>query len=101
MPDHGLMRMSAALIPPPPVLEDLAAVVRSVRGHETQLEAVPADLMRMPLGNFGNVGLTDRMALPELATDADVADAAVFLTSDRARAITGQSLLVNAGELMR
>ncbi|MFF0159928.1 SDR family oxidoreductase [Streptomyces sp. NPDC005263] len=45
--------------------------------------------------------LTERMALPELASDADVADAAVFLTSDRARAITGQSLLVNAGELMR
>ncbi|WP_328327664.1 MULTISPECIES: SDR family oxidoreductase [unclassified Streptomyces] len=45
--------------------------------------------------------LTDRMALPELATDGDVADAAIFLASDRARAITGQSLLVNAGELMR
>ncbi|MEV6481284.1 SDR family oxidoreductase [Streptomyces sp. NPDC051576] len=45
--------------------------------------------------------LTDRMALPELATDGDVADAAVFLASERARAITGQSLLVNAGELMR
>jgi NAD(P)-dependent dehydrogenase (short-subunit alcohol dehydrogenase family) len=45
--------------------------------------------------------LTDRMALPDLATDGDVADAAVFLASDRARAITGQSLLVNAGELMR
>ncbi|BCL21129.1 SDR family oxidoreductase [Streptomyces tuirus] len=45
--------------------------------------------------------LTERMALPELATDADVADAAVFLASDRARSITGQSLLVNAGELMR
>ncbi|MGC0331320.1 NAD(P)-dependent dehydrogenase (short-subunit alcohol dehydrogenase family) [Streptomyces sp. SAI-170] len=45
--------------------------------------------------------LTDRMALPDLATDADVADAAAFLVSDRARAITGQSLLVNAGELMR
>ncbi|MGW1806513.1 SDR family oxidoreductase [Streptomyces sp. NPDC002078] len=45
--------------------------------------------------------LTERMALPELATDGDVADAAVFLSSDRARAITGQSLLVNAGELMR
>ncbi|MEU0216270.1 SDR family oxidoreductase [Streptomyces sp. NPDC006265] len=45
--------------------------------------------------------LTGRVALPELATDADVADAAVFLASDRARAITGQSLLVNAGELMR
>ncbi|OXS35099.1 SDR family oxidoreductase [Streptomyces sp. XY006] len=45
--------------------------------------------------------LTERVALPELAADADVADAAVFLASDRARAITGQSLLVNAGELMR
>ncbi|MEU2439428.1 SDR family oxidoreductase [Streptomyces rubradiris] len=45
--------------------------------------------------------LTGRMALPEPATDGDVAEAAVFLASDRARAITGQSLLVNAGELMR
>ncbi|MEZ0069116.1 NAD(P)-dependent dehydrogenase (short-subunit alcohol dehydrogenase family) [Streptacidiphilus sp. MAP12-20] len=45
--------------------------------------------------------LTSRMALPELATDGDVAEAAIFLASDRARAITGQSLLVNAGELMR
>jgi len=45
--------------------------------------------------------LNERMALPELATDGDVADAALFLASDRARAITGQSLLVNAGELMR
>ncbi|KOV97562.1 short-chain dehydrogenase [Streptomyces sp. NRRL B-1140] len=45
--------------------------------------------------------LTERMALPELATDADVADAVAFLASDRARSITGQSLLVNAGELMR
>ncbi|MBW5423561.1 SDR family oxidoreductase [Streptomyces sp. BG9H] len=45
--------------------------------------------------------LVSRMALPELATDGDVADAVVFLASERARAITGQSLLVNAGELMR
>ncbi|MFE0644320.1 SDR family oxidoreductase [Streptomyces sp. NPDC058877] len=45
--------------------------------------------------------LTARMALPELATDGDVAEAVLFLASDRARAITGQSLLVNAGELMR
>ncbi|MFF1378645.1 SDR family oxidoreductase [Streptomyces sp. NPDC058308] len=45
--------------------------------------------------------LASRMALPDLATDGDVADAVVFLASDRARSITGQSLLVNAGELMR
>ncbi|MER7173537.1 SDR family oxidoreductase [Streptomyces mesophilus] len=45
--------------------------------------------------------LTSRMALPDLATDGDVADACVFFASDRARAITGQQLLVNAGEIMR
>ncbi len=45
--------------------------------------------------------LTSRVALPDLATDADVADAVAFLASPRSRAITGQSLLVNAGELMR
>ncbi|MFD7629711.1 SDR family oxidoreductase [Streptomyces sp. NPDC059851] len=45
--------------------------------------------------------LAARTALPDLATDGDVADAVAFLASDRARAITGQSLLVNAGELMR
>ncbi|MFG2603947.1 SDR family oxidoreductase [Streptomyces sp. NPDC048514] len=58
-----------------------------------QTEGVPEDEV---LGR-----LTERMALPELATDGDVADAVVFLASDRARAITGQQLLVNAGELMR
>ncbi|GAA3803298.1 SDR family oxidoreductase [Streptomyces coacervatus] len=58
-----------------------------------QTEGVPeADVLQR---------LTSRMALPDLATDGDVADAAVFLASDRARSITGQSLLVNAGELMR
>ncbi|MFM9368369.1 SDR family oxidoreductase [Streptomyces sp. Da 82-17] len=45
--------------------------------------------------------ITARMALPEPATDGDVADACAFLASDRARAVTGQSLLVNAGEVMR
>ncbi|MFJ7077691.1 SDR family oxidoreductase [Streptomyces sp. NPDC098781] len=58
-----------------------------------QTEGVPeTDVLRR---------LTERMALPELATDGDVADAVAFLTSDRARSLTGQSLLVNAGELMR
>jgi NAD(P)-dependent dehydrogenase (short-subunit alcohol dehydrogenase family) len=45
--------------------------------------------------------LAERMALPELATDGDVADAVVFLASDRARAITGQSVRVTAGALRR
>jgi NAD(P)-dependent dehydrogenase (short-subunit alcohol dehydrogenase family) len=44
--------------------------------------------------------LTKEMALGDMATDADVAEAIVFLSSDRARGITGQTLFVNAGEFM-
>jgi 2'-5' RNA ligase len=70
MTDYVLMRMSAALIPPSAVLEDLAAVVRSVRGSETGLEPVRAERMCLPLGSFGNVGLPDRVALQQaLAED--------------------------------
>jgi NAD(P)-dependent dehydrogenase (short-subunit alcohol dehydrogenase family) len=39
--------------------------------------------------------------LGEMATDEDVAQAVAFMLSDRARMITGQTLLVNGGELMR
>jgi NAD(P)-dependent dehydrogenase (short-subunit alcohol dehydrogenase family) len=45
--------------------------------------------------------VTAGMAIPEIPADEDVAEAVVFLASDRARTITGQSLLVNSGELMR
>jgi NAD(P)-dependent dehydrogenase (short-subunit alcohol dehydrogenase family) len=45
--------------------------------------------------------ITARMPLGEIPADEDVAEAVAFLASDRARMITGQSLLVNAGELMR
>ena len=45
--------------------------------------------------------ITAGMALDEIPGEADVAEAVVFLASDRARSITGQSLLVNAGELYR
>jgi NAD(P)-dependent dehydrogenase (short-subunit alcohol dehydrogenase family) len=45
--------------------------------------------------------ITANMPLGEIPADGDVAEAVVFLCSDRARMITGQSLLVNAGELMR
>ena len=38
------------------------------------------------------------MALRTMPTDADVAEAAIFFASDRAAMITGQRLLVNAGE---
>ncbi|MGW2347865.1 SDR family oxidoreductase [Actinacidiphila glaucinigra] len=67
--------------------------VQAFVGFTAHTEGVPEDEVLHRLA--------DRMALPGLATDGDAAEAAVFLVSDRARAITGQSLLVIAGELMR
>ena len=46
-------------------------------------------------------GITANMAIKAIPADEDVAEAVVFLCSERARRITGQSLLVNSGELMR
>ncbi len=43
--------------------------------------------------------ITANMSIPEIPADEDVAEAVVWLCSDRARMITGQSLMVNAGEL--
>jgi len=45
--------------------------------------------------------ITAKMPLGEIPADDDVAEAIVFFASDRARMITGQSLLVNSGELMQ
>jgi len=42
--------------------------------------------------------ITRNMPLGEIPSDGDVAEAVVFLASDRARMITAQSLMVNAGE---
>ena len=44
--------------------------------------------------------LTARMPLRRMASDGDVAEAIAFLLSDRASGITGQTLMVNAGEVM-
>lgn len=45
--------------------------------------------------------ITANMAIPEIPGEQDIANAVVFLASERARLITGQSLLVNSGELFR
>jgi len=45
--------------------------------------------------------MKQRFPLGQIPADEDVAEAVVFLCSDRSRMITGQALLVNAGELMR
>lgn len=46
-------------------------------------------------------GITQNMPLGEIPEDDDVANACVFFCSDRARMITGETLLVNAGEVVR
>jgi NAD(P)-dependent dehydrogenase (short-subunit alcohol dehydrogenase family) len=46
-------------------------------------------------------GITAQMPLGEIPSDGDVAEAVLFFLSDRARMITGQALLVNAGEYIR
>jgi NAD(P)-dependent dehydrogenase (short-subunit alcohol dehydrogenase family) len=45
--------------------------------------------------------ITADMPIPEIPADEDVAEAVIFLCSDRARFITGQDLFVNSGQLMR
>jgi NAD(P)-dependent dehydrogenase (short-subunit alcohol dehydrogenase family) len=45
--------------------------------------------------------ITKGMPLGEIPADEDVAEACVWLCSDRARMITGQALYVNAGEFPR
>jgi NAD(P)-dependent dehydrogenase (short-subunit alcohol dehydrogenase family) len=45
--------------------------------------------------------MTAHMPLRHMATDGDVAEAAIFFASTRSKGITGQTLLVNAGEVMR
>ncbi len=41
------------------------------------------------------------MPIPEIPHDEDVAESVVFLCSDRARYVTGQTLFVNSGQHMR
>jgi NAD(P)-dependent dehydrogenase (short-subunit alcohol dehydrogenase family) len=43
-------------------------------------------------------GITQNMPLGEIPSDGDVAEAVIFFASDRARMITAQTLMVNAGE---
>lgn len=45
--------------------------------------------------------ITRRIPLGRIVPDEDVAEAAILFASDRTRSITGQSLLVNGGEMMR
>jgi len=46
-------------------------------------------------------GIVGRFPLRRMTEDGEVADVAVFFASDYAKAVTGQHLMVNSGEMMR
>ena len=56
------------------------------RGHQTE-EELFANAARIPLGRIGQ--------------PRDIAKAAVFLAGDRAKFVTGQTLVVNGGAFMQ
>jgi enoyl-[acyl-carrier-protein] reductase (NADH) len=45
--------------------------------------------------------MTAHMPLRRMATDGEVAESLVFFASPRSNGITGQSLLINAGEIVK
>jgi NAD(P)-dependent dehydrogenase (short-subunit alcohol dehydrogenase family) len=46
-------------------------------------------------------GIVGKFPLRRMTEDGEVADVAAFFASDHAKAVTGQHLMVNAGEMMR
>jgi NAD(P)-dependent dehydrogenase (short-subunit alcohol dehydrogenase family) len=46
-------------------------------------------------------GIAGRFPLRRMTEDGEVADVAAFFASDHAKAVTGQHLMVNSGEMMR
>jgi len=61
--------------------------------HEAKRQGVPEEEVI--------ASITANMPLGEIPKDDDVANACIFFCSDHSRMITGESLLVNAGEIMR
>ena len=55
----------------------------------------------MPAAEEVKAGIANQMMLHEIPADGDIAESVVFLASDRARMITGQALMVNAGDFVR
>jgi enoyl-[acyl-carrier-protein] reductase (NADH) len=47
------------------------------------------------------LSITKNMPLGEIPKDDDVANACIFFCSDHSRMVTGETLLVNAGEILR
>ena len=73
-----------------------------IKAREIALKEVEGEAARRGVPESEVIGqITKNMPLGVIPRDEDVAEAVLFFASDRARMITGQMLMVNAGELMR
>jgi len=63
-----------------------------VNGTAANQGVEPAEVLEGIVGTF---------PLRRMTEDGEVADVAVFFASDYAKAVTGQHLMVNSGEMMR
>lgn len=70
MSHNAVMRLYAAIVPPPRVRDELADLVASVAPGAPELAPVPAEIMRVPVTNFGNVALADSLRLLEALREA-------------------------------
>lgn len=70
MRNNAVMRLYAAIVPPPRVRDELADLVASVARGTAELTPVPPALLRIPVTNFGNVALNDSLRLLEVLRDA-------------------------------
>jgi NAD(P)-dependent dehydrogenase (short-subunit alcohol dehydrogenase family) len=63
-----------------------------VNGTATSQGVTPGEVLE---------GIVGKFPLRRMTEDGEVADVAVFFASDYAKAVTGQHLMVNSGEMMR
>ncbi|MFL6710481.1 MAG: SDR family NAD(P)-dependent oxidoreductase [Massilia sp.] len=70
---------------------------RGIRVNAVAPGVVPGGMSRLTDSDQGRTAVLAMQALKRLATPADIADATVFLASDQARWITGQTLGVDGG----
>ena len=81
--------------------KQLKLVLRPATKHKFRFEYTPIHYTAQKTGATPEqvyAGIADNIALGYLPPDEDCAEAVVFLASDRARSITGQTLDVNGGE---
>jgi 2'-5' RNA ligase len=64
------VRLSAAVLPPEPALQELVDVVRSVGPGTPELDPVPLDAMCVPVTSFGHVARRDAVGLATALRDA-------------------------------